>query len=579
MEPTQRPTLPGPAPAIFKCLACGKNRFKSAEALAEHQLAVGHRPGAPERHDRSKPGKPSASAESKSETVAEPRLNTQTRQAHLVPLAIDRDLRLGRSTHGPEFIVLSDEQMFLVSERLLASCHSAARLQVQRYRMTVEPPEKKPRPSKKQLEKDTKAPGETNGVGGRFGEEVLLGQNQSNRDKQPEKVSENSHSDLISIADNSNAQEEQLRDHGQLEKGTPSNEANKASTPRQINIVDEKTPDGKAQSHGQPPQKKSSEDKTKSGKSSKRPCEPILFIHTPKFLDTKPYGIRKAIALDCEMVGVEGHQDQLAFLSAVDFFTGEVLINNYVQPTKRVIDWRTRVSGVTSAAMSAAVRSGQALFGWQAAQHALWRYADADTVLVGHSLDNDLKVLRIIHPTVVDSAILSAEPVFNPEPNAPIRRIWALKKVAKIFLGRDIQTGGKKGHNCLEDAYAARDVVIWCLLNPDRLAAWAKIAREEYELKMEQIREAREQAKREEEAKKHEKTKKQEEKNKQEENMLDLAQDRGELEMEGHAHSSLRTVLEDTAICQELDARESDGPLSGCPVITEDALVDGCIMK
>ncbi|KAL4966367.1 ribonuclease H-like domain-containing protein [Aspergillus stella-maris] len=217
--------------------------------------------------------------------------------------------------------------------------------------------------------------------------------------------------------------------------------------------------------------------------------EVIPFTHSPRTLRYTT-SRRKALALDCEMVLVEGERTELAFLSVVDFFTGDVLINNYVKPTKRVINWSTRYSGITRTAMNAAIAAGQALDGWPGAQQALWQYADAETILIGHSLHNDLKALRIIHPKIVDSAILTAEPVFNPGPEERLRRIWALKTVAEALLGRVIQTGGKNGHDCLEDTYATRDVVIWCLLHPDQLSAWARNAKVEHDLKLEQQREA-----------------------------------------------------------------------------------------
>ncbi|KAL2859028.1 ribonuclease H-like domain-containing protein [Aspergillus pseudodeflectus] len=212
------------------------------------------------------------------------------------------------------------------------------------------------------------------------------------------------------------------------------------------------------------------------------------FLSTPTSMPWQ-FPKRKAIALDCEMVGVgpKGNQDALAFLSAVDFFTGEVLINNYVQPTEKIKQWRSRVSGVTPPGLAAAVASGQAIFGWEAARQALWENADANTVLIGHSLDNDLRILRILHFQVVDSAILTGELVFDPAPDARLRRSWALKTLAKALLNRDIQIGSH-GHNCLEDTFATRDVVIWCLKYPDEAAAWADGARKEHEIKMEQLR-------------------------------------------------------------------------------------------
>ncbi|KAL4810884.1 ribonuclease H-like domain-containing protein [Aspergillus unguis] len=249
-------------------------------------------------------------------------------------------------------------------------------------------------------------------------------------------------------------------------------------------VEDDGQKPARAKEHqNKPPVKMKPKEKSQWSKD----VEPIYFRHTPQSGPEQVYGSRRAVALDCEMVAVLGGQDEVAFLSAVDFFTGEILIHTYVQPTKKVIQWRSSVSGITPAAMSDAVAAGKALAGWRAAQQELWKYAGVNTILVGHCLNHDLNVLRIIHPKVVDSAILSAESVFH-EPDVRLRRVWALKTVAQIFLNRTIQWGGRTGHDCLEDAYAARDVVILCLQNPYQLAAWGINARAEHELKMEQLR-------------------------------------------------------------------------------------------
>jgi hypothetical protein len=239
--------------------------------------------------------------------------------------------------------------------------------------------------------------------------------------------------------------------------------------------------------HDEQEQDKQQKEKSQRDKENEAKVD-LGFLPTPTSMPWQ-FPKRKAIALDCEMVGVgpKGNQDALAFLSAVDFFTGEILINNYVQPTEKIKQWRTRVSGVTPPGLAAAVASGQAIFGWEAARQALWEYADANTVLIGHALDNDLRILRILHFKVVDSAILTGELVFNPAPDARLRRSWALKMLTKALLNRDIQIGNH-GHNCLEDTFATRDVVIWCLKHPDEATAWADGARKEHEIRMEELK-------------------------------------------------------------------------------------------
>lgn len=199
------------------------------------------------------------------------------------------------------------------------------------------------------------------------------------------------------------------------------------------------------------------------------------FVPTP----AKINGVakRRAIALDCEMVGVAGGKSELALLCAVDLFSGEILIESLVFPIEPVKDWRSRYSGVTPAKMSAAKASGKALDGWPAARAKLFEFADADTILLGYGLHNDLKVLRIYHTRVVDPSILVAEAVFGK--GKKMERMWKLKTLSREFLGVAIQTS-KYGHDCLEDTLAARELVLWCLKQPEQLKAWAQKAFVEY---------------------------------------------------------------------------------------------------
>lgn len=212
-------------------------------------------------------------------------------------------------------------------------------------------------------------------------------------------------------------------------------------------------------------------------RNKKRPCKGS--IPTYHFRETpgtrlQAAGTICAIAIDCEMVGVRNGRQTLAFLSAVNFLTGEVLISRYVNPSEEVLDWRYKFSGVTQAIMTSAVACGAAFRSWREARDKLWEFMDDSTVLVGHSLHYDLEVLGISHAKVVDSAILTAETVYPSIPSTkPLTRYWALKTLAKEFLGLNIQTSNC-GHRALEDAYAARDVVIWCIRNPEGLKVWAE---------------------------------------------------------------------------------------------------------
>ncbi|OJJ02276.1 hypothetical protein ASPVEDRAFT_83785 [Aspergillus versicolor CBS 583.65] len=455
-----------PFKLTFKCTQCRSKTFNSAEALAAHQAALGHDQEGYER--REKLNSRNLTIVNRYYTASKNSTNGDKHLGHRSARDRDAGIRLDLATHKRNFTVLSEEEHGNLHGKLLAACHLSARLKTQGYRLTVEPPERKPR-----KERPTK-------------------------EKSPEdKVNKNS-------------------EVKQLDATSPQNKPPDKTT---------------LMSSSKPPKDK--------------PREPIRFFHTPQSVPGSSQ-TRKAIALDCEMVEVMGGQDEVAFFSAVDFFTGEVLIHKYVQPTKRVVHWRTRVSGITPMAMNEATRAGQALSGWKSAQQALWKYADTNTVLIGHSLNNDLRVLRIIHPRIVDSAILSSEAVFNLAPDVSLRRIWALKLITKEFLNRATQTGGRRGHDCLEDAYSARDVVIWCLRNPGKLTVWAQNARAEHEAKMEQLRKEREARAQEEKEKK--------EKEKSEKEAKERMKESEMLEQTGDANSSAKVVPPES--CQLLDNLE-----------------------
>lgn len=229
-------------------------------------------------------------------------------------------------------------------------------------------------------------------------------------------------------------------------------------------------------------------------KASIQRCE---FRDTPQMVLPAARKI-SAIAIDCEMVGVRGGRQTLAFLTAIDFLTGEVLINRYVDPVEEVVNWRFEVSGVTQTIMAGAVAAGEAFGSWREARDKLWEFMDESTVLVGHSLKYDLEVLGMCHAKVVDSAILISETVYpSAISTRPLPRQWGLKTLAKDFLSLAIQTSNF-GHSALEDTYATRDVVIWCIMNPEKLKLWAENARrqeEEHKIARKQQRQAKRRSK------------------------------------------------------------------------------------
>ncbi|KAH8668981.1 hypothetical protein BX600DRAFT_511030 [Xylariales sp. PMI_506] len=186
---------------------------------------------------------------------------------------------------------------------------------------------------------------------------------------------------------------------------------------------------------------------------------------------------RRAVVLDCEMVGVlhgapedNLERSELGQLCVVDVLSGETLMDCLVLPLERVINWRTRYSGLSYPAMLAAGKVNRLLRGWRAARAELFHYIDSDTIIMGHDLSNDLQMLRIAHAKIIDTSIQTAEAVYGDVER--FGRIWGLKDLGGSLVGLKIQMG-KKGHDCIEDTLATREVALWCIRHPAELAEWS----------------------------------------------------------------------------------------------------------
>lgn len=75
-----------------------------------------------------------------------------------------------------------------------------------------------------------------------------------------------------------------------------------------------------------------------------------------------------------------------------------------------------------------------------------------ETILVGHSLENDLSALKISHDLVIDTAVLYKHPRGSTYKTA-------LRVLARKFLSREIQMSGY-GHDSVEDARAALELAL-----------------------------------------------------------------------------------------------------------------------
>ena len=196
---------------------------------------------------------------------------------------------------------------------------------------------------------------------------------------------------------------------------------------------------------------------------------------------------RAAVVLDCEMAGTSSGDYPIS-VSLLDFCTGEVLVNALVQPGAGVVvrNWRSGITGITARRMALAgkgvgSKDGAPLRGWEAARERVLGFVDGETVVVGQAVRFDLKVLGIVCGRVVDSAVVAAEAsgLFGGGGSGgggvekKITRPVGLVKLCKGLLGVRIRGKGGQAHDSLEDVLATREVVLWCLRNPEELRVWA----------------------------------------------------------------------------------------------------------
>jgi hypothetical protein len=198
----------------------------------------------------------------------------------------------------------------------------------------------------------------------------------------------------------------------------------------------------------------------------------LPFITTPE--NSSPEKDRKgrvvgAVGFDCEM-GYTAFGLELIRITAVSWPEHEPLLDVLVRPLGTIIELNSRFSGVWPEHFASAVPYAD----WQPAselqdpgatppplpivdnpqkaRELLCSFLTPSTPLIGHAIENDLNATRLCHPNIIDTMLL------YPHPRGlPLR--YGLKMLTKKYLERDIQMGGDRGHDSMEDAVATGDLV------------------------------------------------------------------------------------------------------------------------
>ncbi|XP_066902290.1 RNA exonuclease 1 homolog [Halyomorpha halys] len=149
-------------------------------------------------------------------------------------------------------------------------------------------------------------------------------------------------------------------------------------------------------------------------------------------------------AMDCEMCYTTKGLD-LTRCTVVDL-NGKMVYDEVIVPEHPILDYNTRFSGITEDMI---IKSRKKL---RHVQRDLMKLINEKSILVGHSLENDFKALRLFHRTVVDTSI-----VFPHHMGLPYKR--ALKLIAKDILKINIQENDS-GHDSYEDANTCMQIMM-----------------------------------------------------------------------------------------------------------------------
>ncbi|XP_063045946.1 RNA exonuclease 1 homolog [Engraulis encrasicolus] len=161
-------------------------------------------------------------------------------------------------------------------------------------------------------------------------------------------------------------------------------------------------------------------------------------------------------AIDCEMCyttqGLE-----LIRVTVVNSSL-QVIYDTFVKPESEVIDYNTRFSGISEKDVKGTSVSLKDV------QKVLMTFISADTILIGHELDQDLCALKLLHSMVVDTC------VSFPHRLGPPHKL-ELHNLTADYLRKIIQEG-EDGRDTGENATACMQLMLWRVKEDAKVRKW-----------------------------------------------------------------------------------------------------------
>ena len=152
----------------------------------------------------------------------------------------------------------------------------------------------------------------------------------------------------------------------------------------------------------------------------------------------------------------------LTRVCVIDFDTGKVVYDQLVKPPSPITDYLTRYvdkfctsfllnhqfsfSGITAEALEPITTTLSDV------QTHLRTLITPSTILLGHSLESDLRALQLSHPQCIDTVL-----IFHHPRGRPLKP--GLARLARKWLNRTIQDRGPGGHDPEKDARACVDLL------------------------------------------------------------------------------------------------------------------------